>query len=85
MFSPVVCEEKTIGYKHEADGLVVFFGTRHLQKEAMGQHFHKLNFYFLKQVHGNAIVPVSQGSPTADAHYSFERGAAPCIDRKSVM
>jgi|GEM_PF-1421900 YfiH family protein len=79
MFERVFSEGNLLGHLYRLPDGFAFFGSEHLSKEDLPRFFPSLNFYFLKQVHGNKVLPVNASLQEADGHWTTRPNEAPVI------
>ena len=68
-----------LAYTKKIDHHLIVFGTRFLEQKMLKELFPEFQFYFLKQVHGNRVVPAHSLSPTADGHFTSQKNQALCL------
>jgi hypothetical protein len=86
MFQPREHEGKIVGYEGRSKDALFFFGTKHCDKEMLSKLYPHLTFCFLKQVHGTDVLRANPlESPTADGHFTRERGHAAVIQTADCM
>jgi polyphenol oxidase len=77
MFKAEVRSGETIGYRLETAYAFFFFGNRNFPREAVESFFPQYRFAFLKQVHGNTVLPAAASKiQEGDAHFTSERNLA---------
>ena len=77
MFKPMHANGNFLGYRLDHAGKLYFFGSRFVRREDLPRIFPQLEFCFLKQVHGSAVVPADPKlTPEADAQFTSARGRA---------
>lgn len=82
-FSP---DGKLLGYAWTTSSSLFFFGTRHLPKDQLELYFPEFEFCFLKQVHGQLIVPAeSTRLVEADGHWTDQPGLALAIQTADCL
>ena len=65
--------DQMLGIEFKTDSHHVFFGTKYAKKNLVQKRFNDYEFRFLKQVHGNRVVPSSSTLQEADGHWSSEK------------
>ena len=68
-----------LAYTKKIGNHLIVFGTRFLEQKMLKELFPEFQFYFLKQVHGNRVVPARSLSPTADGHFTSQKNQALCL------
>jgi YfiH family protein len=79
-FKDFIFEDKVLGQALQKDEFFIFFGNINSKPEVLKRAFHDLDFCFLKQVHGDTLVPADPKTQMeADAHYTQATDRALCI------
>lgn len=68
--------DKEVGLYCKSQNVLFFFGNKHLQKNDLSVIFPQLQFFEVKQVHGNTVIPVTSEPKEADGHWTDECGQA---------
>ncbi len=84
---PYVNDNQIYGEYFENESVFVFFGNKYFEKQHLN-FFSDVSFQFLKQVHGNEVVPVvriSEETPVADGHYTAQKKVALLIQTADCL
>lgn len=71
-FTPTQVVEHPFGREILFENCRLFFGNRHGARAILQNHFKNLDFFALKQVHGNEIVESRTDGTTGDGHWTVQ-------------
>jgi YfiH family protein len=75
-----------VGYEATVGNVLFFFGTRYCPRDLLPELFPQLKFCYLKQVHGNEIIPARMDQwSVADGHYTREKNLALVIQSADCL
>jgi len=74
---PVIKDNKVMAYSCSITGGQIIYGTKYLRRSELRDLFPKYQFCFIKQVHGQTVVPANPNRLVeADAHWTEEKNQA---------
>ncbi len=78
-------EGKFLGFEVLTSQCHYFFGSALVSRDDLVSLFPKYDFRFLRQVHGNDVIPTQEGFPTADGHWTKLKNVALVIQTADCM